>query len=205
MRRALWKQCPNSQRKNLSPNGLVIPSRIQTYLVPVEYKNSFRHGWKADNAGLDLTLPMQFLIKEERVKYYLNGRQHDLSGPQLIEDCVFTLNTLQERPRQLVKHFSIAQHGTLHGFVGYFDLTLAPGITLSNYPRYEGCHWENWNWPISPHLSVKPRDVIEVRLEAMYQPGSEKFVKGSKDTTSGWEPQYDWQVRWTHVPAAQTA
>jgi hypothetical protein len=54
----------------------------------------------------------------------------------------------------------VVASGELQGFVGYFVSELAPGIVLDNYPCYTGCHWVNWNWPVTPPRRVEKGQTI---------------------------------------------
>jgi len=186
--------------RNLRKGGICIPSKVNTFLIPVEYTDSFRNGWTSDNAGLDLTLPMQIRMTEEPVRWYVRGRQKELSEPLAVEALAFDSEHIFEgkvkRPEARDLVFSVKEPGTLQGFIGYFEVELSPGTSLSNYPPYDKCHWENWHWPVTPHVEVFQGDRLRVEMSRTFVPGTTKFAKESKDKLSGWEPVYDWAIKW---------
>jgi hypothetical protein len=60
--------------------------------------------------------------------------------------------------------FTVNVAGSLQGFVGYFDCTLAPGIELTTWPASPTSHWQHWHWPVIPPVSVSKGDRLSVRL-----------------------------------------
>lgn len=151
--------------RNLKSGGRILPCYLKTFLVPVEYGNEFRGVWRKDFYGIDLHTAVDFPCKSEPVMYGLRYHPKELSTPFLVEDVTFGPDMGE---RSLVNDccFKITTAGTLQGFVGYFEATLADGIGIKNYPCYPSCHWENWNWPVSPPLSVEPGQHIEATLTA---------------------------------------
>lgn len=152
-------------RRNLKAGGRVVPSRLQTYLVPVEYGDEFRGVYRADFHGLDLRPALDEPFQPEAVTYGLRFRPKELASPFLVEDIRFGPD-MGERTPPFHCRFPIGVAGMLQGFVGYFQATLHGAITLSNYPCYPGCHWENWHWPVSPPLQVRPGQNLSATLLA---------------------------------------
>ena len=77
-----------------------------------------------------------------------------------IEQIDFAAN-MPERVYEYALELPVVRSGELQGFVGFFECELVPGITLDNYPCYLGCHWVNWNWPVTPIVQVKAGQIIE--------------------------------------------
>lgn len=151
--------------KNLKPGGRILPERMRTHLIPVEYRREFRGIWRRNNAGLDLRAAMDLPFKPEFVRFALRHRPKELAEALLVEDIAFGPD-LGERPKRIDHRFEVVRRGLLQGFVGSFEATLIDGIALTNYPRYTGCHWENWNWPVNPPPAVEPGQAIALRLDA---------------------------------------
>jgi hypothetical protein len=95
--------------------------------------------------------------------YALRERPRELAEPLVLEDIHFG-SDMAERTTEREVHFRVAQAGTLQGFVGFFEATLAAGIEIGNYPCYPGCHWQNWHWPVSPPRALTPGREIRGRL-----------------------------------------
>ncbi len=165
-------------RNNLKPDGRILPESLRTYLVPAEYDREFRGIWRQDNAGLDLRPAIAIPCKPEPVMHSLRRRPKELAPAFCLEDITFSAR-MERRAMTVDFQFEIDKPGTLQGFVGYFDATLAEGITIDNYPCYPTCHWENWNWPVSPPVEVEPGQVIDVTMLTK----TDMFAQG-------------WVVRW---------
>jgi protein arginine N-methyltransferase 1 len=151
-------------RRNLRAGGRVLPSHLTTYLVPVQYVDEFRGIWRADYHGLDLRSAIEFPCRAEAFMYPLREVPIELAVAQVVAEIGFGAH-MGEREDTVEVTFEIATSGTLQGFVGYFRATLCEGIELDNYPCYPGCHWENWNWPVSPPQQVEPGQRIVATLQ----------------------------------------
>lgn len=150
---------------NLKPGGSILPGSLQTYLIPVQYGDEFRGIWRQDYFGLDLSAGMRYGCREQAVMYKLREQPKELASPGLVENIRFGRN-MPPRVNPVGLTFEISRPGRLQGFVGYFTATLSDGIGLSNYPCYPTCHWDNWNWPVSPPVDLEPGQLIEVSLNA---------------------------------------
>lgn len=151
--------------RHLKPDGRIVPSRLRTFLVPAQYGDEFRGVWRRDYCGLDLRPAGEVVCQPEPLMYGLRERPRELARPALLDDAVFS-REMPDRCTVLRRRFTIQAAGILQGFVGYFEATLAEGIELTNYPCYVSCHWQNWNWPVSPPRLVEPGQRIEVTLDA---------------------------------------
>ena len=162
-------------QRNLKPSGRVLPSVLRTYMVPVEYLREFRGVWRRNNEGLDLRAGIDLPCRPAVVMHALRRRPKELAAPRLLEDITFG-HEMGEPLRSLDFQFEIERRGTLQGFVGYFDATLAEGLSIKNYPCYATCHWENWNWPVSPPVPLKRGQTIDVHLDANVDAPSDSWI-----------------------------
>ena len=167
--------------RHLKPDGRIIPEQLRTWLLPVEYRGEFRGVWRQDFHGLDLRAALEFTCQSEPVMYPLRQRQHELAPAALVEDIRFHAG-MAERNTRIELHFDISSPGTLQGFMGYFEATLTDGIDIVSYPCYPTCHWNNWNWPVTPPVAVAAGQHIEATLAAR-----------KNMVAAGWE--LDWQLR----------
>lgn len=152
-------------QRNLKPGGRVLPERLRTYLVPVEYRDELRGVWRADFHGFDLRSALEIPCTPEPILHGLRNEPHELADPFLVEDLHFGRD-MPRRSHAIPCTLEITASGTLQGFVGYFVATLGDGIELSNYPCYPGCHWQNWHWPVTPPRTVEPGQRIDAVLHA---------------------------------------
>lgn len=151
--------------RHLKVDGRIVPEQLRTWLLPVEYRDEFRGVWREDFHGLDLRAALEFPCQSEPVMHPLRQRQHELAPAVLVEDVRFHAG-MAERDTRIKLHFDIARPGILQGFAGYFEAVLTDDIEIVSYPCYPGCHWNNWNWPVTPPVAVEPGQHIEAALSA---------------------------------------
>ncbi len=155
--------------RNLREGGRVLPERLRTFLVPVEYDHEQRGVFAADIAGLDLRVANSFAVPPRPVLAPVRRRAKELAPPHCLEDLRFGRG-MPERELHHPLDFEIQQAGTLQGFVGWFDATLWGEVSIESYPAYPDCHWENWNWPVSPAVSVEPGQHLRGALQMKQEP-----------------------------------
>jgi len=149
----------------LRPGGRLLPARLITYLVPVEYGDSLRGVFRRDFHGMDLTPALALPFQPAPVLASLPGAQRDLGPAQVVERIRFAQDMAPRRHRFELQ-LPIERPGTLHGLLGWFDAELADGIRIASYPAYPGCHWQTWNWPVHPPRRVAPGQRLAVVLHA---------------------------------------
>jgi predicted RNA methylase len=137
----------------LRPGGRVLPRRLSTHIVGVSYEDEFRGVFGHAIHGIDLSSAVTDPFKPETVMHGLRHRPNELTEVVTLEDIDFEAQ-LPKRAYEYEASLDVVRDGDLQGFVGFFDCELAPGIKLDNYPCYPGCHWANWNWPVTPVATV---------------------------------------------------
>jgi enediyne biosynthesis protein CalE3 len=148
-----------ARRSLRRPGGTVIPERLVTYLAPVEFGDE---GWGVWRDGF---LDMALSVVQEHVTPA--AQLHFFQQPPVVLGPAVPLADSAAgdgafRPGQAVR-LEVARPGRLQAVVGYFSATLAPGVTLSNFPSYPGCNWAVWVWPVR-HTPVAAGDTVRVRL-----------------------------------------
>lgn len=146
-------------RRYLRPGGVVVPRRLVTYLAAVQFDDE---GWGVWRDGfLDMRLDVVQQYVEPRAQLHFFTRAPTiLGGPAVLADSDGGGGAA--RPGRMPP-LVIGRPGSLHAVVGYFDATLVPGVSLSNFPSYPGCNWAVWVWPLR-HTAVEPGDEVQVRV-----------------------------------------
>lgn len=138
----------------LREGGRVLPRRLSTHMVGVSYNQEFRGVYSAGFHDMDLTAALTDPFEPEVIMHGVNHPPLELTNIHTLEDINFEAE-LPERAYEYEVKFDVSCSGPLQGFVGYFACELAAGVTLTNYPCYPGCHWVNWNWPVTPAVQVE--------------------------------------------------
>lgn len=151
--------------RNLKPGGKILPEKLRTLLVPVQYHNEFRGIWRDNYHGLNLAAGLQLPTEIEPVMRVLREDPRELAQPLVLEDIEFAVG-MPEREVEYEGKFTVTTDGALQGFMGYFEAELVSGISLANYPVYPSCHWQTWHWPLHPPLQVSQGQRITAQVHA---------------------------------------
>lgn len=155
--------------RHLAPGGTMMPSRVRLTVAPVE--NAELHEergiglWEKPVYGFDFT-PMIDRELTELLSTAVDVPAESLLGPgcDLIElDCHDA--TSEDFFFQAAVELPIRRDGRVHGLAGWFDVDLAPGITLSTSPHAPATHWRQSFFPVRP-FPVQRGDVIELAMRA---------------------------------------
>ncbi|MBF6331900.1 50S ribosomal protein L11 methyltransferase [Nocardia transvalensis] len=134
-------------RKNLRPNGRIIPRELTTTLAAIEFDDEGWGMWGRDFHGYRLDVVQEFA--EPRAQLHFFQRE-----PRLLSDAV----PISDR-----MCLSITRPGNLHAVMGFFTADLIDGVSLSNFPSYQGCNWAVWIWPLR-HTPVTDGDAVRVTV-----------------------------------------
>lgn len=147
-------------RRHLKPGGRVIPQRVETRFQAIQFDAEGWGVWSDDFWGYSLS-PVQDYAPPAAQLHFFTRRPLALSAPVIAADEVLGADpaAMPERLR-----LDITEPGTLHAVIGYFEATLADGVSLSNHPGYPGCNWAVWVWPLR-HTPVRPGTSLEVRIK----------------------------------------
>jgi type II protein arginine methyltransferase len=128
----------HARRELLAPGAALIPHAARLWGQLVDSEELYSRNQVSTVCGFDLTAFEQ-LRSLEYFSTYLNTYRHRrLSEPFALADFDFRAEQPAE-PYQV--SVPIVADGTCHAIVLWFELYLAPGITLSNGPEQAGTHW----------------------------------------------------------------
>jgi protein arginine N-methyltransferase 1 len=149
----------DARARLLTPDAIIIPRRVDLYLVP------------DDDAS----------IYDERVKWW-NGKPYgfDFSPLAVFASNILFVGSVESAsflapPAMVIEsdltsvdisgsaHFTSARPGLMYGFAGWFRATLADGIEVSNEKR--GTNWEHVFLPLQSPIAIEAGTPIDVALE----------------------------------------
>ena len=148
----------------VKPGGRVCPETISLRLAPA-WLPTFREVsfWREQPAGLDFSAALPFALNRT---YVLRVEPEFLASGDR-ELCRFPLIEAPDRITGEVT-FELPKARTIHGFVGWFVASLAPGIELDTRPG-EATHWGQLLFPLDS-LAAKAGDRLTVRLDLAMDP-----------------------------------
>ena len=149
----------------LKPDGKMIPHSLELFLVPVEMPQFYEHVvdfWVNDCQGFDFSP-----IRELTVNNFHPLKLHEgtfLAQPTRTEPIVFAETTLAEIDTKFSVYAS--RRGRCHGFAGWFNADLLPGLRISNGPSDKASHWGLAFFPLEKPVRVDQGNQIFVEVSS---------------------------------------
>ena len=122
----------DARRRFLKPGGVLLPSRIDLLVAPVEAPGMFDQiqFWAGEPAGFDFSPARSWAVS--------TGYPTRLSPDQLLGAAARAVSMdLREAAGDAVAletEVAASRAGTMHGVGGWFEAQLSPGVTLTNSP-----------------------------------------------------------------------
>jgi protein arginine N-methyltransferase 1 len=153
----------DARERYLKPGGVLIPSRIDMHVAPVECEHMFQRVefWNNTTTGFNLR-PVRSLAAN--TGYPVKFRPEELLGTPA-ELARFDLYTATDASFSAEASMEIARDGELHGIGGWFSAQLSPGTTMTNSPlAMRSINRRNVYFPIDRPVMVGPGDRIHVGI-----------------------------------------
>lgn len=160
----------NDAQRFLKPGGIVMPRRIEQFLVPVVNERYYRElcVWDEVGFGLDFTPAKTIGLNNMYVRTFdpadlaagLPARRWDQAD-------------LTRRNRS-VRHGEVAwtfeQPTAVFGFALWWECELVEGVTLSTSPLAPKTHWEQLYLPVLEPITAAAGDKVVVRITSDTRP-----------------------------------
>jgi hypothetical protein len=155
----------DARRRLLKPDARVIPAGIDLYAAPMQADDFYRRLAEGppDRHGLDFAAMRPYAVNQVQVP------RVDPSAFLAEPAHVATVELGAGSPAELSARgrFEISREGVLHGFAGWFEAELAPGVRLGNVPPAEGSSWAHVVFPLERPLAVRAGDEAAVRIDTV--------------------------------------
>jgi hypothetical protein len=155
----------DARRRFLKPGAPVVPQRIDLYLAGVELPQL--HAQLAegpqDRHGLDFAAMRPYALNQVHIPYVD-------PAAFVTEPAVLTsIDLAADAPGELGAQASLqaSRRGTLHGFAGWFEAQLAPGVRLGNVPPAQGSSWAHVLFPLERAVPVEPGTPVRVGVDTV--------------------------------------
>jgi precorrin-6B methylase 2 len=159
----------DARKRFLKPEGKLVPSWLELYLVPVESEMIWRDNiglWNKDFYGFDLSSVRNYAVSQRYI-IDCSGKVRFLASPFLVSHFNFYEN--KEIPLAFSGEFAINKNGIFHGLVGYFKAGLSQSVILSTAPEEPITHWQQTFFPIQDAISVENDDRVHYGIKAIPQ------------------------------------
>lgn len=158
----------------LKPSGASVPGYASMFLAPVDNSQLYAERgfgfWKRPVHGFDFSLAGRRQLAAPR-RVVVDVRSSCLLGEYKLTtiDCLKETSSAFFFETEFSHRYAAA--GACHGFIGYFNLELAPGIVLDTSPHSKLTHWQQSYFPIEA-LFAQAGDDLHVRVKTYIDPGS---------------------------------
>ena len=153
---------------NLKPGGAVIPAKARLHLSPVEdsrlYVERGPGFWERPVSGFDFRLVHEMQLDRTR-RIIVQAGKHTLLKP--VEILAVDCRTSDSRAFFFEHEFehAFSHAATCHGFIGYFELELSPGVILDTSPFSLDSHWHQSYFPVE-QIHICGGDTLAVRVKS---------------------------------------
>lgn len=157
----------DAERRHLKDGGLIIPSRIRQFVVPVISGRIHRELSVWDDVGFEIDLGIA------RTMSLNNVYVRTLAPSELLDDgraakvwdeVVLGTDTRGARKGEASWKLEAAQ--TVYGFAYWWEAELIPGVTLSTAPSAPATHWEQLYFPLLTPISLEAGETVLVTLRS---------------------------------------
>jgi hypothetical protein len=175
----------------LKPGGAMIPSAVAAVMAPGCLDLRPDTAFFLDRPyGLDLTP-----LAEPSVHELLYHRRPVGTANLMAEPARLWSHDMSRMPVRAAlgpatadTEFVISRDGTVNCLIGWFEATLAPGVTLGNGPDSADTHWGQLQLPLRRQIDVAAGDRLRVRIACVpWGPGPRHFAWSVSHDDGAWE------------------
>ncbi len=158
----------DARRRFLAPGGTLIPLRDQLFAALVEapqYYQDLTAPWDAKTYGLNMEAARRIVTN----CWTRSRRNHNQILKTLVEPACWAVveyRTIESPHISGRLEVQVTQEGTAHGFMIWFDATLAEGIAFSNAPDKPELIYGSPFVPLTHPVPVVPGDIVSLTLQA---------------------------------------
>lgn len=138
----------------LKPGGRMLPGKVQVKLAPlhdaVGYRQKGPGAWRRMVEGLDFSSLEQDELSQGRAVQDLVDPMAVAAPPAEIAALDLADAAATAPSFEGAASFRFPAAGTVDGLVAWFDLELAPGVSLSTAPEAPETHWAQTYLPLAP-------------------------------------------------------
>lgn len=165
----------DARQRLLRPGGILIPRQDRVWLGLVETEEDYRRissPWIERPFGLAMEAAQ--IAAKNRVESLASKETRMLSDPQLV--ATHTYDTPQNFDLDLVLDLEVAQTGTVHGLLLWFDTELVEGVGFSSAQDGNATVYGQVLLPLTAPVQVRPGHRVTVRLRTVDRDGNHVWL-----------------------------
>lgn len=152
----------DARKRFLKKSGVLIPSSIQMYLVPVETKNIYKdiNFWKRNHFGIKFGALRKMAINNQYNRYI--RKKNHLARPILLK--IVDLYKASQSYFNETAEFALTRQGIFYGLAGWFETRLSEKVTLSTASPDRTPSWNIAFFPVDKPTKVNKGDYITSKV-----------------------------------------
>jgi protein arginine N-methyltransferase 1 len=157
----------DARRRHLSDGGVMIPSRIRQFAVPVIADRIHRElaVWDDVGFGLDLSAARAMSFNNVYVRTFAAAELLGGGSDAKVWDEV-VLGTDARSARKGEASWKLDQPQTVYGFAYWWEAELLAGLRLSTAPDAPRTHWEQLYFPLMEPMALAAGESVLVALRS---------------------------------------
>jgi SAM-dependent methyltransferase len=153
----------DARRRLLKPDARIMPASADTFLVPIQSDDLGIGKLPARLYGLDFSALRHTRYSPQAVRLEASGKAIvELAEPVARWHLDFTAEL--KGPGPTTFDFVIVREGRLDGFLGWFEATLCPGVTVSNSYRLPPTSWGQAYFPAREQPAVRTGQRLRLEI-----------------------------------------
>lgn len=154
----------DARRRLMAPGGRLVPEAFRIFVAPVtcDAGREAVEFWSSRPAGIDVAAARTVATNTE-TRYDLTADDVTALSPGA---AVAAFAADHDDPIGGAASFAVQEAGRFDGFLGWFEATMSPSVTMTNSPWAEDRidRWCNF-YPVDTAIDVRPGDRVEARLD----------------------------------------
>ena len=157
----------DAQMRHLKDGGVMIPQRIQQFVVPVISDRIHREltVWDDVGFGIDLKVARTMSLNNVYVRSFSPEELLDNGQAAKVWDEV-TLGRETKASRKGEVSWKLDAAQTIHGFAYWWDAELVEGVSLSTAPDAPRTHWEQLYFPLMTPIEAGAGESVLISLRS---------------------------------------
>jgi protein arginine N-methyltransferase 1 len=155
----------DARRRLLKPGARQVPQGVDLFVAPLQADDFHERlvQWPYDRHGLSFAPLRQYASNQVQIPRV--DPASFIGDPVHLSSLDLTGELVAETHADAT--LTIARDGTLHGFAGWFESELAPGVRLGNVPPSPRSSWAQVVFPLPVGVAVREGDEVGLRIDSV--------------------------------------
>lgn len=175
-------------KRFLKPNGIIIPQRVEQFVVPVINARYYQElvVWNDVGYEINFALAKEMSLNNLYVRSFAPADLLDEAAGAHRWDVV-DFRKKNGSVRRGSAQWQLKRDVTVYGFAVWWTAELVPGVSLSTSPLAPRTHWEQLYFPLHEPMTARTNETLAIELnsDSRYEIGVNLRWQASLQQTNG--------------------